>query len=234
GKALWTHIVSPTMLNEARFGWFKDRLFDDASADFLYPGLGRADLTVNSTNNIGLPQQYPRLNPSERRFEYADNLSWSKGAHTMKFGLNIATTEDYQNQLLGGFGSYSYSSLNNYALDFSGNTTGAKNWTSYAQRFGNPVIDTNMTNYSFYGQDQYRISSRLLINYGLRYEYSALPQPTLVNPDYPQTGHINSPKNDFSPRVGFSYGLTKDQKTLLRAGYGIFYARYQTGLINTF
>src|SRR5204862_201961 len=81
--------------------------------------------------------------------------------------------------------------------------------------------------------DQYRINSRLMINYGLRYEYSALPQPTIVNPDYPQTGVIPSPKDNVSPRVGLSYGLTKDQKTLLRAGYGIFYARYQTGLIHT-
>jgi len=233
GRAQLTTIISPTVLNEARFGWFKDRLFDAASPDFLYPGLGLADLTVNSTQNLGLPQQYPRLNPSETRFEYSDNLSWSKGAHTMKFGVNIAHTEDYQKQLLNGFGAYTYATLGAFAADFSGNTTGAKNWTSYSQRFGNPVVDTNILNSSFYSQDQYRITPRLLINYGLRYEYSAIPQPTLVNPDYPQTGVIPSPKNNWSPRAGLSYSLTKDQKTLLRAGYGIFYARYQTGLINT-
>ena len=233
GRAQLTTIISPTILNEARFGWFKDRLFDAASPDFLYPGLGLSDLTVNSTGNLGLPQQYPRLNPSETRFEYSDSLSWSKGAHTMKFGVNIAHTEDYQKQLLNGFGAYTYATLGAFAADFSGNTTGAKNWTSYSQRFGNPVVDTNLLNSSFYGQDQYRISPRLLINYGLRYEYSAIPQPTLVNPDYPQTGKIPSPKNNWSPRAGLSYSLTKDQKTLLRAGYGMFYARYQTGLINT-
>src|SRR5205814_8835339 len=99
GRAQWTSIVSPHIVNEARFGWFKDRLFDPASPDFLYPGLGLADLTVNSTANLGLPVNYPRLNPSERRFEYADNLSWSAGAHTMKFGLAIAQTEDFQKQL---------------------------------------------------------------------------------------------------------------------------------------
>src|SRR4029078_13473730 len=42
---------------------------------------------------------------------------------------------------------------------------------------------------------------------------------------------INSPKNNWSPRAGLSYALTKDSKTLLRAGYGIFYARFQSGLI---
>ena len=231
GRVQWTSVISPYMVNEARFGWFHDRLFDPASDDFLYPGLGRAGLTVNSTINLGLATSYPRLNPSETRYEVADNLSWTKGSHTMKFGFDIAHTEDYVNQLITQFGNYNYSTLNQFALDFSGNTTGAKNWNTYSQTFGNPIVDTNLVNYGLYAQDQWRLNSRLLFNYGVRYEYSAIPQPTIVNPDYPQTGHINSPKNNFAPRVGLSYALTNDQKTLVRAGYGIFYARYQTGLI---
>ena len=231
GRAQWTSVITPNLVNEARFGWFHDRLFDAASDDFLFPGLGRATLTVNSTSNLGLANSYPRLNPSETRFQVTDNLSWTKGSHTMKFGFEIAHTEDYVNQLINQFGSYSYSTLNQFALDFSGNTTGAKNWNTYSQTFGNPIVDTNLVNYGLYGQDQWRLNSRLLFNYGLRYEYSDIPQPKIVNPDYPQTGRINSPKNNFSPRVGMSFALTNDQKTLLRAGYGIFYARYQTGLI---
>src|SRR5881409_2695689 len=68
GRAQWTALPTNTMVNEARFGWFKDRLYDPASDDFLYPGLGRAGLTVNSTSNLGLATSYPRLNPSETRF----------------------------------------------------------------------------------------------------------------------------------------------------------------------
>ena len=231
GRAQWTSVITPTVVNEARFGWFHDRLFDPASDDFLYPGLGKAGLTVASTSNLGVATSYPRLNPSETRYEIADNLSWTKGSHTMKFGFDIAHTEDYVNQLTTQYGSYSYSTLNQFALDFSGNAAGAKNWNTYSQTFGNPIVDTNLVNYGFYAQDQFRINSRLLFNYGVRYEYTSIPQPTIVNPDYPQTGHINSPKNNWSPRVGVSYALTKDQKTLFRAGYGMFYARYQAGLI---
>jgi outer membrane receptor protein involved in Fe transport len=234
GRAQLTTIVTPQMVNELRWGWFKDRLFDPASDDFLFPGLGRADLTVNNTSNLGVAPSYPRLNPSETRFEYADNLSWTKGAHTMKFGADIAHTEDYQNQLQTQYGSYTYATLGAFAADFSGNTSGAKNWTSYSQRFGNPIVDTNLMNYGFYAQDQYRINSRLLVNFGVRYEYTHIPQPTIVNPDYPQTGVIHSAKNNWAPRVGLSYGLTKDGKTILRAGYGMFYSRIQTGLVNTF
>ena len=233
GRAQWTSIISANLLNEARFGWFKDRLFDPASDDFLFPGLGRATLTINSTTNLGVAENYPRLNPSETRFSFADNLGWTRGAHTMKFGIDIAHTEDFQRQLIRQFGAYSYSSLNAFALDFSGNTSGAKNWTTYSQRFGNPQVDVNLVTYGFYGQDQYRFNSRLLLSFGLRYNYSAIPQPTVVNPDYPQTGVIHSTKDNFAPRAGLSYVLTNDRKTLLRAGYGIFFARYQTGLINT-
>jgi outer membrane receptor protein involved in Fe transport len=231
GRAQWTSVVSPTVVNEARFGWFHDRLFDGASADFLYPGLGKAGLTVANTSNLGVATSYPRLNPSETRFEFADNLSWTKGAHTMKFGFDIAHTEDYVNQLSNQFGSFSYSTLNAFALDFSGNTTGAKNWNTFSQTFGNPVVDTNLVDYGFYAQDQWRINSRLLFNYGLRYEFATIPQPKIVNPDYPQSGKIPASRDNFAPRVGISYALTNDQKTLFRAGYGIFYARYQTGLI---
>ncbi len=230
GRADWTSIITPSLVNEARFGWFKDRLFDDASPEFITPQAQRAGLTVASVSNLGYATSYPRLNPSEQRFEYADNLSFTYGRHTMKFGIDINDTEDYQNQLSNQFGSYSYSSFTNFALDFTGNTTGARNYTTFSQRLGNPIVDTRMTDYGFYAQDQFRISQKLTLNYGLRYEYSAIPQPKLFNPDYPQTGKINAPTGDWAPRIGAAYSMGK---TVFRAGYGLFYGRFQTGLINT-
>src|SRR5260370_40066326 len=82
GRAEWTSVIAPTVVNEARFGWFHDRLFDPASDDFLYPGLGRAGLTVPGTSNLGVATSYPRFNPSETRYEVNDNLTWTKGSHT--------------------------------------------------------------------------------------------------------------------------------------------------------
>ena len=234
GLARLTTIVTASAVNEARFGWFKDKLFDPASADFLYPGLGSAGLSVNSTSNLGVATSYPRLNPSEQRFQFADNLNWTLGKHTVKFGVDIDHVEDYQDQLSNQFGSFTYNTLNAFALDFSGNATLDKNWTSYSQRFGTTVVDTNVSDFGFYVQDSYHMNSRLLVNLGVRYDYAKLPQPTLVNPDYPtQTGRIPSAKDNFAPRAGLSYVLDKSRKTLFRAGYGIFYSRYQTGLVNT-
>jgi outer membrane receptor protein involved in Fe transport len=231
GRATWTSIISASAVNEARFGWFKDRLADDASPDFLSPALGKAGLTVAGVGNLGYANSYPRLNPSEQRFQYADNFNLIHGRHTMKFGVDINRTEDYQNQLSNQYGSYSYPSFTAFAQDFSGNTGGGRNYTTYSQRFGNPIVDTFLTDYGFYAQDQFKISTKLQVNYGVRYEYSSIPQPKLVNPDYPQTGMIPSATKNFAPRVGASYSF--NPKTVIRAGYGIFYARYQTGLINT-
>ncbi len=66
----------------------------------------------------------------------------------------------------------------------------------------------------------------------LRYEYSILPQPTITNPNYPQTGKIPSSKDNFAPRLGLAYSL--NDKTVLRAGYGLFYARYISAMTSTF
>ncbi len=232
GRADWTYVVTPTIIMEARFGYFKDRLYDAASPDFLAPQLGLAGLSVAGNSNLGYATSYPRLNPSEQRFQGADNISISAGAHTIKLGIDIAATEDYQHQLSNQYGSYSYSSFTNYALDFSGNTTGAKNYASYSQAFGNPTVDTNITDYGAYLQDQWRVSSRLLLNFGVRYDFADVQQPSIYNHDYPATAVIHTPSFDFAPRLGIAYNLNGG-KTVLRAGYGMFYARFQTGLINT-
>ncbi|MBK5294623.1 MAG: TonB-dependent receptor [Acidobacteriia bacterium] len=233
GRLSWTAIPSATIVNELRYGWFKDRLFDDVAGSLIPPETGRITLTVQSQANLGVADAYPRLNPSENRHQFADNLTMTMGRHTLKMGVDFVNTRDYNDILRNRNGSYEYPSFTAFAQDFSGNTTGAKRWTTFSQRFGNPVVDTTIKDINWYVQDQFRVSKNLTLNYGLRYEYAYLPQPSLTNPDYPQTGHINSPKTNFAPRIGAAYAFN-DNKTVIRAGYGIFYARFQAGLINTF
>ena len=241
GRADWTFVATPTFINEARFGYFKDRLYDYPDPALTSPGIGLAQVTVAGVSYLGDPTSYPRLNPSEQRFEGAENMSISAGAHTFKIGLDIAHTEDYQNQLINQNGSYSYSNtgsganlvtaFTNFALDYSGNTTGAKHYSSYSQAFGNPIVDTNLVDYGVYMQDQWRVSRKFQVNLGVRYDFADIPQPTVYNPAYTQTGYIHSPTADFAPRIGFAYDL--GGKTVLRGGYGLFYSRFQTSLINT-
>jgi hypothetical protein len=231
GKASWIRVFSPKVLNEFRFGFFKDRLSDPAAGDLWPKETGGLYITLYGTT-IGAAQAYPRTYPSELRFQFADNLSWTQGAHAYKFGVDIATTQDWMNQLYNGNGGYSYSSLTNFAKDFSGNTTaGNKGYSNFTQAFGNPIQNVRTTDIAFYAQDVWRVGRKLTFNYGIRYEHTYIPQPWVTNPDYPQTSSIPSPTKNFAPRVGMVYLI--DSKTVLRAGYGIFWARFHTNGLDT-
>lgn len=233
GKLQWTYVPSGTVINEARFGWFKDRQADDFNPALQagYP-IGNLSLSVAGISTLGGYNVLPRINPSENRFQYIDNLSWIKGSHSTKFGVDIARTEDFTNSLANRFGSYSYSNITTFAEDFTNPAPGPSHYSTYVQVFGNPIVDTYITDLGFYAQDAWRITPKLTFNYGLRYEYSVLPQPTITNPNYAQTAHIPSAGRNFAPRAGIAYSL--NSKTVFRAGYGLYYARYVAGMINTF
>jgi len=104
---------------------------------------------------------------------------------------------------------------------------------TFTQAIGNPVVDLFIKDYSLYVQDQYKVTPRLTLNLGVRYDYADLPQPTVTNPDYPATGRIPTYGKQFAPRVGLAYAIDDQSKTVIRAGYGIFHGRYPGGLINT-
>jgi outer membrane receptor protein involved in Fe transport len=229
GRLLWTSVPTSNFVNEARFGIAGDRQADVFNDALLGGGLGYLALTVNSTS-IGATNYLPRILPSEMRYQWQDNATWTKGTHTIKFGADIANTEDYSYYISNYNGSYTYQTVNNFALDYSGNTTGAKHWQSFSQTFGNPVSDFTIRDYGFYLQDQWRATKKLTVNYGARYEYEQLPQPAICNTDYPLTCHLHSSPTNLAPRVGLAYQL--DDKTVLQAGYGIFYARFQGGTIS--
>lgn len=232
GRLAWTGIPTSTIVNEARFGWFKDRLFDEVNPAFIPSQTGPLGITLAGTP-IGTSTDYPRLNPSEQRFQFADNLSWNVGRHALKFGIDIISTQDYLKILRNQAGTYSYSNFGTFALDFNGvrNAAGQGNYQQFTQTFGNQVLDFTTKDYNFYVQDQFRASSRLTLNFGVRYEYTSLPQPQQVNADYPQTGKIHEPTKNFAPRFSVSYAM--GDKTVVRGGFGMFYARYQGSLIQT-
>jgi hypothetical protein len=232
GKITWTAIPTSSMVNEFRFGWFKDRQADDfdPTLEKAYP-IGNVSLSVAGVSTLGGYNVLPRVNPSENRFQYADNLAWVKGAHSFKFGADIAHTEDFVNSLSNRFGSYTYANISAFAEDFTSPSPGPSHYSSFSQVFGNPIADTNVTELGFFAQDSWKITPKLTANYGIRYEYAVVEQPTITNPNYPQTGVIHSPTKNIAPRIGLAYHL--NDKTVLRAGYGLFYDRFESGLINT-
>ncbi|MBV9613302.1 MAG: TonB-dependent receptor, partial [Acidobacteriaceae bacterium] len=229
-KSSLNSILSPETVNELRFGIFKDRQYDPASPSLL-PSIGPVNLSLGSLSNLGYPTGYPRTLPSELRFEVSDTLSWTHGQHSMKFGVDYAHLEDYINQLSNRYGTYSYTTLSAFALDFSGNTQPLKDWSRYSQTFGNPVVDLNFNEISLFAQDEWHVTPKLTLSPGARYEFTTIPQPTQVNPNFSQTGFIPNTKLNLAPRFGLAYQW--NDKTVFRAGYGLFFNRYISAAIES-
>ncbi len=102
--------------------------------------------------------------------------------------------------------------------------------------------------YSLFAQDRWQIRPNFSLNYGLRWEAQIFPNVTvppsqtayarfLSDPRFPSDGTLHSPKKEFQPRVGFAWDISKEGKSVLRASYGIYYARQnmlsQVGSVTT-
>ena len=230
GRVQWTYVPTGRIVNEARFGWFKDRQADSVNNSVIQPNIGTISLSI-AGQAIGFANYLPRIDPSENRYEFADNLSYTVGKHNFKFGVDYLNTEDYYNELNNGNGSYTFPNANAFALDYG---RGGTDYTSYSQTFGNPIVDTRINEIDAYAQDQYRIRPYLTLYYGVRYEKNFIPQPSsqYVNTAFPQTGRIPQDNNNFAPRVGFAWSMNH-QKTVVRSGYGLYYSRFGSAALNT-
>ena len=91
GRLAWTATPNARWINELRFGWFKDRHGGDLPAS-LIPATGTVQITIEGQPNPGVLSEVPRLNPSENRFQLAENVTWSTGKHTVRAGADINTT----------------------------------------------------------------------------------------------------------------------------------------------
>jgi hypothetical protein len=267
-----TSSLSATTVNEARVQLGRD--FERQIGTPPAPGeptnaIGGTSPSVSlGTGGItaGQPNFLNRVAfPDERRKQFVDTVTTTRGNHTLKFGFDINRVNDLNHNLFTESGSYAYTGFNDFLFDYVNFTSGGAIRAltptaalpnlgvcpgstrragqcyngSYIQGFGTPSFQFTTTDYSFFGQDDWRVTPKLTLNLGLRYEYQKLPAPQLPNPLFDgdtrfeaKTGIFPKDKNNFGPRVGFALDITGDAKNSLRGGYGIYYGRITNSAIS--
>ena len=175
-----------------------------------------------------------------KRGQFADNLSLIAGRHNFKFGGDL-NADRILNFFPGNFsGSYRFNTLAGFT---SGRPTAAGE--RYVQAFAGEgttgaTTRPNMTEFAGFFQDDWRVSNRLTLNLGARYDVQRVAQPTTKNPS-PQlaaagidTNRIPIDKNNFAPRVGLAWRpVSNSDRFVVRAGYGIFFARTPSIMVGT-
>ncbi len=263
-----THIFSPTIIGVARFSYLRNKFLLDqhlnhepaSDLGFQYdPTLpsaaGPPFIQVGGYATVGDPITGPR-NTFQNTFDFSGSLNWIHGRHEFKFGGGYRRDQINALQGIATNGFFVFAGIpsqanflynDGFANFLSGNPVV---FLQGGGDFGREIRDRAM---DLYGQDNYKVTSRLTVNLGLRYE---LPFPATENKNrvnifvpgaqskvipgapagllYPgdsgvPAGLISTQKTAFAPRVGFAWDPRGDAKTVVSAAYGIFYEPYYTG-----
>ena len=223
-----TSTLSNTVINEFRLQYGRDREPGEANSDVTEARIQ----TGNGFFQLGRNNFSPR-ETTIKRFQLIDSVSVTRGAHSLKFGADLNFDRIF-NFFPGLFsGQYTF---NTYAA-FAANTP-----SGFTQNFAGPgtsgaVTNPDMNEYGLFVQDDWRVSPRLTLNLGLRYDLQDLAEPGVKNPSAALAAvglDTTTPvrdANNFAPRVGFGFAF--DEKTVLRGGYGIFYGRTPAIMVGT-
>jgi hypothetical protein len=242
-------VLSQKWLNE-----FRTQIGRDFEAQ--EPNTDGPSTTVTNGISFGMPNFLPRPKyPDERRYQFIDNISYYAGAHSIKAGVDINYVRENIINLFQGGGVYSYGNIQGISSDCPVGASGCtplvdantgRHYTNYTQQFdlrggglrGDAFFTT--TDYNLFVQDNWSVSNQISLNLGIRYEYQKLPQPGNVevngvtlngNPLYPQTTTFNQDKNNWGPRIGGTYDIGGQHKTVIRGGYGLYFGRSSNSVL---
>ena len=220
--------LSSTLINEFRFQFGRDREPGEANSDVAEARIQTGGGFLQLGRNNFSPRE-----TTIKRGQFIDVMSYTRGKHNFKLGADLNFDRVF-NFFPGLFsGQYTF---NSYAL-FAANTP-----ASFTQNFAGTgttggTTHPNQNEYGLFVQDDWRVNTKLTLNIGLRYDLQDLADPQVKNPS-PALAAVGLDTttpvrdgNNFAPRFGFSYAF--DDKTVLRGGYGIFYARTPAIMLGT-
>jgi len=146
--------LSSQLINEFRFQWA-----DELNAQFAQQPLPGQPTTANGfspqvalTNGLTFGKATSldrKALPDERRFQFADSLTYTSGNHTFKFGTDINRVRDIDDNLFTGSGSYTYSNINDFIVDYTNFVTNGALRTTAVTNFTNDPTTTNLTGRCF-------------------------------------------------------------------------------------
>jgi Carboxypeptidase regulatory-like domain/TonB-dependent Receptor Plug Domain/TonB dependent receptor len=252
----WTRVISPTIVNDFRFGWVRDSSFGkqqpfdlSQTAGQFIPGIpanpaigGGVSLTAFTNHTyLGSPDFLPK-SQVPMLYQYDDTLSWTRGAHSLKFGVNLflPMRNIFQDEP-GTRGDLSFngvfSGLGNPSgiTDYADGLFGAPYYTQLTNVF---YVDQRLWMAAGFAEDDWKVTHKLTLNLGLRYDFATPPleganemanfnpagSGSLVDAKSGSLGDralVDPNTTNFGPRIGISYAVTPN--TVVRTGYGTYY-----------
>jgi outer membrane receptor protein involved in Fe transport len=228
--------ISSSLINLARFSFVRTYRGAFANANYpvldFFPGEGRQNggVGVGPLGRFG-PSQFTPNFSVQNGFSFADDIVWVKGKHSLEIGMEYRRLQANHVDNFFTSGTYTFNTLVSFLQAAPASFLGALPNRANAYR------GFRESRYYPYIQDTWKAARNLTLNLGLRYDRQSNPTEAngilfaFVNPaadaDFTKVPNVfktNPSTKNFAPRIGVSWDPFKDHKTVVRAGFGIFYS----------
>jgi hypothetical protein len=216
-----THIFTPLTSGEFRFAVGRRWTLVDISDGNSTPVVRISNPSPYGGPTIGNAGAFP-INRRQRDFQFNYNVSHVRGRHTLKAGADVRRQhlDDLADNFSRGWWTFAATGLLGSPDRYEGWENFLRGYASFQKGYGNVSTENRLGEVNLYALDDFRVSQRLTLNLGFRYE-------RVLSPDEVQ-GRIRYGYNDFSglqPRFGFAWIPTKDGRMAVRGGFGIYHSR---------